>query len=367
MDVPRTANQWRAEIAKTNKLTNLATVHITDVDGSASTVTYGDWLYFKAIWDVKERTLDHATLFGREEGRNRESKSLKLLRTVSTWWDLIDKETTNTKPWEWGAMAAWKQSVDDIMARKANVMELELSPGAIYDDSDVFRLYIEPSVASRAHPRQHHLPADRNYGESGSEVGESDRGSSRSSHSLERECKSRSSSVSQYVDSQEDQGSAEGRPRSRAPSSTGSDGFTARIINKHRPDEALINMSLILLLQGVATVLHMAHGPAREGYNWSILHKRFSITQPGEQTDPTTPATPRNILIAKTDGCLQFTTPHGGPDDNVVLGIIEVKPFLRSTKAKTAIRIQESAEMAAWISTESSKGNLANTPDGIYR
>ena len=45
---------------------------------------------------------------------------------------------------------------------------------------------------------------------------------------------------------------------------------------------------------------------------------------------------------------------------NAVLSIVEVKPYHRVTNrmSMNAIRIQEGAEMPAWISTESSKGNL---------
>lgn len=55
-----------------------------------------------------------------------------------------------------------------------------------------------------------------------------------------------------------------------APSSSGSGGLESRLIDKHRPDEALINMSLILFLQGLALVLE--ENEALKGdYNWSIL------------------------------------------------------------------------------------------------
>lgn len=393
--LPATAREWAGQLTDTAGVNNPASVEIKDVQGSASTVTYKDWLLFKALWVVNRTELTHETLFGSEDGRRRAEASENRLAKASDWWGALG---TDTKAWGWGTMAAWKQSAEEIKARKNKAMELVVSSHAILDDAASSRVIFAPKppehpVSSRIRPRRedpdragkYHVPGS-NSGESSqglasrapSHSPEGDRsrsasgGSSRSqavratSHSPEGSL-SVSSTHSRHFDSQEEQGSLKGRRSSNGSSSAGSDGFTSRLINKHRPDEALINMSLLLLLQGLSMVLHRS-GRASEEYNWSILHKSLAISQP-EQTAPGAPAKRQEILAAKTDGCLQFTTSSKDPDDNIVLSIVEVKPYrrLHSRTQFNAIRIQESTEMAAWISTESTKGILLSDDSGVYR
>ncbi|KAK7426108.1 hypothetical protein QQZ08_007418 [Neonectria magnoliae] len=124
-------------------------------------------------------------------------------------------------------------------------------------------------------------------------------------------------------------------------------------------------MSTVLLLQGVCMTL-LQKLPEYNLYDWSILHKMFHISQ----TDPEDNRTETKILTARTDGCLQARHRGQGPDKGDVLAIIEVKLYRRfRPKANTApIRIQEGAEMAAWISTEARKGLFPPRSDKtIYR
>ena len=73
-----------------------------------------------------------------------------------------------------------------------------------------------------------------------------------------------------------------------------------------------------------------------------------------------------NVLTAKTDGCFRVRL-GPDPDKTDVLAIIEVKPYRRSTSSNSlSVRIQEGAEMAAWIASESTKGLLLSE-DGVHR
>ncbi|KAM6505682.1 hypothetical protein FSOLCH5_013855 [Fusarium solani] len=154
---------------------------------------------------------------------------------------------------------------------------------------------------------------------------------------------------------------AAGSLRGRDGASTPESGLSAegRMINKHRPDEALVNMTLLLFLQGVR--MPLLQQPSRREYSWSIVHKQFSVSHP----DPDDRTKRSNIMTARTDGYLQATRDHQDPDSSDALAIIEVKPFHRFTVTSNqkAVQIQAGAEMAAWISTESTKGLLPTSPE----
>lgn len=116
-------------------------------------------------------------------------------------------------------------------------------------------------------------------------------------------------------------------------------------------------MTLLLLLQGVC----MPFLQQREPYNWSIVHKQFSVSHP----DPDDRTKRSKIMTARTDGYLQASRANQSPDTSDALAIIEVKPFRRFTVSSNekAVKIQEGAEMAAWISTESTKGLFPTNPE----
>lgn len=121
-------------------------------------------------------------------------------------------------------------------------------------------------------------------------------------------------------------------------------------------------MSLVLFLQGLFMSSKI---PA---FEWSVLHKQFAVTLAGQSSGGITePA--YTLMLAKTDGCLQAARPGLLLEDGDTLAIIEVKPYrrLESFSEARSIRVQEGAEMAAWISTECTKGLLPSTKNKIYR
>ncbi|KAM6540146.1 hypothetical protein FALCPG4_001884 [Fusarium falciforme] len=124
-------------------------------------------------------------------------------------------------------------------------------------------------------------------------------------------------------------------------------------------------MSMVLLLQGAC--MSLLQTQEYELYDWIILHKLFTISQP----DPGNESMRRKILTAKTDGCLQARHKGRDPDKGDALATMEAKPYRRDFPENnaTVIRIQEGAERTAWISTEARKGLLPSRSDGktIYR
>ncbi|RSL55637.1 hypothetical protein CEP53_007044 [Fusarium sp. AF-6] len=112
--------------------------------------------------------------------------------------------------------------------------------------------------------------------------------------------------------------------------------------------------------------LPLLQQPSHKDYAWSIVHKQYSITMP----NPANQSGTKTILTARTDGYLQAKRPGCLPDDNDALAIIEVKPYRRHNPPANlkAVRIQEGAEMASWISAESTKGLLPpNRTTKTYR
>lgn len=101
-----------------------------------------------------------------------------------------------------------------------------------------------------------------------------------------------------------------------------------------------------------------------DAYDWTNLHKPFHVSQAQGISEPR-----RQVLTARPDGCLQKTPENVLPEESWTLSIIEVKPFRRRHKAEKTIRMQEGAQMAAWISTESTYGILPrlNASDTTYR
>ncbi|EHK22329.1 uncharacterized protein TRIVIDRAFT_209104 [Trichoderma virens Gv29-8] len=118
------------------------------------------------------------------------------------------------------------------------------------------------------------------------------------------------------------------------------------------PDEEIINMSLVLLLEGLCM-----HDPELRGkVGWYPIRKPFSVTQAGVK-----------VMTARTDGCLQLIHPDKLDEDSPSLAILEAKADLR-TKDSSPVYLQEGAEMAAWISSEPNHGLLHGSQEaGIYR
>lgn len=88
-------------------------------------------------------------------------------------------------------------------------------------------------------------------------------------------------------------------------------------------DEQIVNTALVIFLR--ALTMHF-----KVQAHWSLKRQRFVFGEKGDK-----------VFEARVDGCLRSSR-------NQVKAIIEVKPFLRETDP-SAIRMQESAQMAAWI------------------
>jgi hypothetical protein len=121
-------------------------------------------------------------------------------------------------------------------------------------------------------------------------------------------------------------------------------------------------LSIISLLQALWLPLQQSQQDQEyRFYDWSIIHQQFAILVQTTDNDPR-----KNVLTAKTDGCFRARFAED-PDKSDVLAIIEVKPCRRSTSNNSLpVRMQEGAEMAAWIASKSTKGLLPSKP-GVYR
>ncbi|RMJ09889.1 hypothetical protein CDV36_010496 [Fusarium kuroshium] len=350
--IPSTPAQWASIVSKTHETGDPFAIDISQIEpnsfGSASKLKYEDWLLLRVLWKKSDGRPTHQTIFGPIKGSELRAAAERKLAEQS-WMNALKKSSNNTM--EWSYMAPWKLNLSEIASRRPAVRSQ--NEGSIYDDADPFRLLVEPS--HRRRPHRNTVPRNP-AGPSASA-----RSSSQSSSSTfaSRESPTRSDELAVSSGSP---GSLRGRLGTSSPESGTS--FEAKMINKHRPDEALINMTLLLLLQGVC--MPLLQPPHREEYGWSIVQKQFSVSYP----DPETPPGRSKILTARTDGCLQVRRPNREADKPDVLAIIEVKPYFRSKPKQNeiAVQIQEGAEMASWISTESMKGMLPTKPESnMYR
>ncbi|KAM5343288.1 hypothetical protein ACJ41O_014254 [Fusarium nematophilum] len=362
VDIPGSSRQW-TDIAR----------HIhpggTDISGigqgafgSASKLKYEDWMLLRVIWPSHHGQPTYNSVFGSagQEWRARAEAAL----SPEPWMQAL--LAGDNHPLAWSILAPWKLSANDISRRLP--AQLDLPSGAVYDDLDPFRVVVEPSDP-RSRPR-------RNTSGKPSDPFET--------------AEAKSQQMKKYIETYDPQSSSaypppparpgHSRPGDKPPSSASPNSSTGRraspsdansglslegrLINKHRPDEAIINMSLVLLLQGVT--MSLLQTKKYEPYDWTILHKLFSVTQP----NPDNGSKRTRLLTAKSDGCLQVSRPGQDPDNGDTLAIIEVKPYRRLNPVKNAaaVRVQEGAEMAAWISTEPRRGLLpASAKKGTYR
>lgn len=350
--IPSTPGQWASLISSTHGIDPFD-IDISHIEpnsfGSASKLQYQDWLLLRVLWEKEDGWPTHESIFGPAKGSELLAAAKRSL-TEQPWMSALKKPSSNTM--EWSYMAPWKLNLSEINSRQPTVRSQ--NEGSIYDDADPFRLLVEPH---RRRPHRNTVPRNP-PGPSASA-----RSSSQSSSSTFASRRSPTRSDELAVSSGSP-GSLRGRMGTSSPESGTS--LEAKMVNKYRPDEALINMTLLLLLQGVC--MPLLQPPSREAYGWSIVQKQFSVSYP----DPDNPPDRSKILTARTDGCLQVRRP--GRDANKflydVLAIIEVKPYFRSKpdQNEIAVQIQEGAEMASWISTESMKGMLPTKPgSNMYR
>jgi hypothetical protein len=102
-------------------------------------------------------------------------------------------------------------------------------------------------------------------------------------------------------------------------------------------DEQIVNSALLLFLKAVT--VHFV-GEA----NWSVQRKAFHVANKGDK-----------IFEARVDGVLLRRSDHQ------IMAILEVKPCIRGKK-EADIQRQESAQMAAWISSEGEASTEAGVP-----
>lgn len=124
-----------------------------------------------------------------------------------------------------------------------------------------------------------------------------------------------------------------------SPTSPGSSAF--QVTPEAARDEQLVNVALIAFL-GALTL----HTPVK-GY-WSMHRRSFWLCSQANGTSQQKEGS--RIYRADVDGFLKFE------DSNVAKAIVEVKPFCRNDTSRTAIRIQESAQMAAWVNESPPEG-----------
>jgi hypothetical protein len=336
---PSTIKDWmkQANQAHSRDLLDYSTLHevvessATTLNfGSGSKINYENSLLLRVLWKTNTEHPKHQVIFGNSD---REKDSAKVNKK-QPWFTLLEKFYENADPLLWQHLAAWKLSAVEINYRLLAVQGISAKQNPFIDE-DPFGFVINASEQSDA----------RKLSPSGaSNTSQSPNSSSSSSARSDQLARSSGSGGSL-------------RQGSNSPANPKREAL-GRLINRYRPDEALINMSLVSLLQGLWMPVTDSSKSLKDRYNWSIVHKQFSI-----------PSRLRNetILNAKTDGC--FRAPYKShPDDGAVLAIIEVKPFRRmfSNSMGLAIQTQEGAEMAAWIATESKRG-LLPSKEGRYR
>ncbi|POR38227.1 Uncharacterized protein TPAR_01571 [Tolypocladium paradoxum] len=365
-DIPGSSEVWETSVVDVHGSVNPSQLKIGDIGGkkqlgSASKLDYPDWLLLKVLWKVAPRFLQFGEIFGIESGELEEKYRNRL--SGEDWWKALEKNDTTLR--NWGHMAAWKHSADDILRRAPIVTEMLKQEGSAYAADNPFEIVVDASHRPRR------KVAAQQYYEPSSE-GESSRGTSPPQGSPPlgsppqgpppqgSPANAGSETRSGYIPSPV---FGSGSFKLGTKAGPGSDGSYAPPVGPSRwhPDEAIINMSTILLLQGIS--LSSNAMSAAEDYDWTILHKQFKVTQPDTDESGTTSRFP--VISARTDGCLQHIPKGKLPEHSRTLAILEVKPYKRASKAP-AIRMQEGAEMAAWISTEHAFG-LLPAPGKKYR
>lgn len=138
--------------------------------------------------------------------------------------------------------------------------------------------------------------------------------------------------------------------------------------NKPAADEYIVNSALLEFLQSITMLV----GAEISSLDWLGTRLPFRLAEFVTTTDPDTGDArmdKRPIMVARVDGylCLRKSRFERQLND-APLAIMEVKPFT-FTSALTAIRRQEGAEMASWISQagDSMTGLLQSSTSGRKR
>ncbi|KAJ4324546.1 hypothetical protein N0V84_003825 [Fusarium piperis] len=305
-EIPSTPSEWADLVHKTHAAdpshTDISSIG-SGIFGSASKLTYDDWLLLRVIWKKEDGQTTHESIFGPKGQELRATAERQLAK--EPWMQALKANSDN--PMDLSYLAPWKLNLSEILQMVPSLRSLD--EANIFDDADPFRLLVGPFDARRRPHRTSYVSptqADRLAASS----------------------------------------SAASSSRGRDGTSTPEPGLGG--------EGRIINMTLLVLLQGVC--MPLLQQPTYKQYSWSAVHKEFSVSHP----NPDDHTIRSKVMTARTDGCLQVKRDHQGPDSTDTLAIIEVKPYRRTQPENNekAVQIQEGASMAAWISTEGTNGLL---------
>ncbi|POR31984.1 Uncharacterized protein TPAR_07792 [Tolypocladium paradoxum] len=335
--LPSTPSEWRQSVAALGSDVDPLAITLSDFAqhqlGSASKMDHQHWLFLRIICTKAKAHPTPEDLFGSDSSALMQETTRRLHNQA--WWRVLQEQ--GPEPLDWGYMALWKQSTNEIQGRVETLRTMKSEDKPVYSDSDPFKIIVEPRMPGS---RPHRSARDR--------------------ATTKVEDQRRQDELIKAALPKERSSSTESAGKNSA-SGSAADSGTGALIAQNRPDEALINMSLVLFLQGLLLSLKSEREKCR-AYNWTIMHKMFTVTQPGlEGRVP--------LLTAKTDGCLQVRSKRELAEHCDTLAILEVKPYRRYYNPSLArsVLMQEGAEMAAWISTECSHGLLPSRGDNKHR
>ncbi|KAL7796617.1 hypothetical protein V8C37DRAFT_352791 [Trichoderma ceciliae] len=386
-DIPSTRRDWENKAKGQGLEEHEYRSFVIPQMKSASRVDFRDWLRLKILWKISKERLTHEFLFGDKPEINRwatlPADSKAFLQKLD-WYAALQSFSDN--PTDWGALASWRQSTLTISRRlhfQRNIGGLKLRHQL--SGEDLFassNMWLEPmasqgnqtkadghhnlkedseemgedgeisrKIVTRIHRDQYGLwtrpkeepPLNANHTSSDDESSEGQASPAGLSHIK----------PSNQISSSSDNESSEDRASSAGNSHvTGSSASFLGAGLSRPPDEEIINMSLVLLLEGLC----MYDPELRGKVGWYPIRKPFSVTQAGVKA-----------MTARTDGCLQVIQPNQLEEDSPSLAILEAKADLRTTES-SSVYLQEGAEMAAWISSECNYGLLRGSQDaGKYR
>ncbi|KAK5994473.1 hypothetical protein PT974_04948 [Cladobotryum mycophilum] len=330
--------------------------------GSGSKVGYKDWLLLKVLWKEHKTYLTHDELFGKLQDLGRVTSlqtTSQNLFDMFPWYQAF--ESNQQDPTTWLGLAAWKQSVNTITRRLAIHDSMKESLNKKVSGEALFssvKLWMEPELGE-SDESESQVDSEEGSVREGDGDGKQVMRLQRSSHgewsrplpirpgpSMHGKSSQSESSDGSQADHSEETDKSQPSSRGKQPSVATSASYIAGTL-KNPPDEEIINMSLVLLLQGLC----MYNPAVSNNIGWYGIRMAFSIEQAKTK-----------IMTARTDGCLQLLQDGILEENCPTLAIIEVKPHKRVDN-RVAIQMQEGAEMAAWISSKPFSGEMPKLAD----
>ncbi|CAH0019856.1 unnamed protein product [Clonostachys rhizophaga] len=337
--LPETPSEWATGIRTARHLLPNVSPHKLSLDGvkrlaSASVLEFDDWLLLKILSILDQEKPTPTIVLGSKVGPRLEKAAREYLER-QTWWQAVLSRSNDLD--DWGAMEAWKKAYLDITAR-GKVIQYERPE---YDLENLFAYKVSVEPASGSSPCLTPEPVCR------------PRPAAIAGQSTRRDSDVASAQIAEEHGFELPLASPVAGSQ-YSPGKVSVSSISHRLANRP-PDEALVNKAVIDLLQGIS----MKHPLIRDKYDWSIIHQTFHVFQQRERKE--------KIMTSRTDGCLQVLRQGELLEACPTLAIIEAKPIRRKIK-QVPISMQEGAEMAAWISTESLRGLLPGSdPNGIMR